>query len=80
MKHLLPHHGTGYASVLSEQTKSARRTDHHSTLSLAGWPLLSELLTPPAEARRHLTLSEQRVLQRALRRSVTIVHKATRRP
>lgn len=80
MTYVLTQRGTGYAQVLSEQTAPVARTEHHASLSLASWGLLSGFLSPPSEGRRHLTLAEQRVLQRALRRSVTVVHKATRRP
>lgn len=74
------HRGTGYARVLSEQPIDVTLPKHCSTLSLTRWGVLPEFVNLPSENRRHLSLVEQRVMQRALRRSIKVLHKATRRP
>ena len=68
---------TGYADVLKEQFEgpytAASFTQHSVTLGLV-LPTL-QLREPTT---RQFSLAEQQVLQRALRASVTIVHKARR--
>ena len=78
MTHSIIRHGTGYATVLGEQRGQSALPVRHTTLSISRWPWLPEFVNVPTEARRYLLLAEQKTLQRALRRSVTIVHKATR--
>jgi hypothetical protein len=68
---------TGYADVLKEQFEgpyaAASFIQHSVTLAVVV-PTL-QLREPTT---RQLSLAEQQVLQRALRASVTIVHKARR--
>lgn len=68
---------TGYADVLKEQFEGP-----YSAASFIQNSVTLGLLVPTLQLRepttRQLSLAEQRVLQRALRASVTIVHKARR--
>ena len=71
--------GTGYTRVLSEQLAKPNANITQISVRAISWWHFSHMCPAPTELRRHLTIEEQRTLQRALRRSVKIVHKASRK-
>ena len=71
--------GTGYAEVLNEQFDGPYVPGANTQPSVTLGDILPTLRIS-TRTDRYLSLVEQRVLQQALRASVTIVHKAKRVP